>query len=86
MNYFIFLFSHACSCTKKFSEAREKKLIKNWRKRKEKKKVKNQQVEAEMKTDRTENLKRKQGSWKEQVKNSKRQKVKSGGRSPSEMF
>ena len=61
--------------TKKISEAREKKLIENWRKRKEKKKVKNQQAEAKMKTERKDNLKRKQESWKEQVKNSNRQKV-----------
>ena len=61
--------------TKKFSEAREKKLIENWRKRKEKKKSKNQEAEAKLKNERKENLKRKQEVWKEQVEKSKRRKV-----------
>ena len=61
--------------TKKFSEAREKKLIENWRKRKEKKKSKNQEAEAKLKNERKENLKRKQEVWKEQVEKSKRRKL-----------
>ena len=56
-------------------EAREKKFIENWHKRKEKKKSKNQQAEAKAKTERKDNLKRKEDDWKQQVQNSKRQKV-----------
>jgi len=50
--------------TAELSKAREEKVIANWRKRKEKKKKKNKEAESKLKTERKQNLKRKQEAWK----------------------
>ena len=64
--------------TEELSKAREEKFIANWQKRKDKKKKKNKEAESQLKTERKQNLKRKQlkqEAWKLQIQQSKRQKI-----------
>ena len=61
--------------TEELSKTREEKFIANWQRRKGKKKNKNKEAESQLKTERKQNLKRKQEAWKLQVQKAKRQKV-----------
>ena len=54
---------------------RENRLTANWEKQKEKKKNSNAQLETKLKSERKNNLNRKQEAWKEKVENAKRPKL-----------